>query len=118
MKTLQTRMSFNMLVTAAAAALLLPASPQHMTEQRVREKVEEYYGRRGINTLQVLPQAERGETRTGVVVAKDGNDLYLDTTPCSSNKVIIPFYPTYEEEDASSVACGSQSYPRRRVTQR
>lgn len=114
------RRSFIAALLSTAGWLLSPLFGQRTaTKAQLREKLLELYGRDRVGTIEFSPQAERGRAATGVVIYEvESRELYLDTTPCESNKKILPFSPEYIKEPTDSVRCGSRKYEQSHVTQK
>jgi hypothetical protein len=116
----QIRGFFIIALILGAGWLLSPLSSQRqLSRTEIQEKLEKLYGRDNVLTIKDITQARRGGAYTGVILYEvESQELYLDTTPCQSDKIVVPFQPAYVKEPAKPARCGAREYKQSLVTQK
>ena len=65
-----------------------------------------------------MKREKRGDTASGVVIARENEIISIDINPCSGQKAIVTFVTPYKEKQISDANCGKgNTYPQSQVIQ-
>jgi hypothetical protein len=72
------------------------------------------------NEVQIskLTNSEKGDAASGTIGRETNDEITLDTTPCSKEKVLISLHPIYKKSAIKDITCpNGKTYSRLKVTQ-
>ena len=81
-------------------------------------KLKQIYGKAELDIQEIKGATEPGYAASGVLVSETPEEITIDTTPCSNNKLLITFHREYRKRNVSSVTCDDKKYNRVKVKQR
>src|ERR1700736_2791552 len=68
-------------------------------------------------SIEKIKAARPGDTGTGAVVRRAGDELDIDTTPCERRHIIMTFVRPFAEDNADPAHCSTNTVPQKTVTQ-